>query len=130
MSFLTSLIQPFQSFLSDDPNVAMTQAGLLAVVVVVLFLLFYTLRDIVLRTRSFTYQCLCILLVALLPIVGFLLYILIRPARTVKEREIQEMLFRLTADLPHYTEDEEEEEEDDDEDDHQKNKHGHSKRHS
>lgn len=102
MSFLTSLIRPFSSFLSEDPNVAMTQAGLLAVVVVVLFLLFYTLRDIVLRTRSFTYQCFCILLVALLPVLGFLLYLLVRPARTIKEREMEDMMLRLIAEIPTY----------------------------
>lgn len=134
MTFLTSLIRPFSSFLSEDPDVAMTQAGLLAVVVVVLFLLFYTLRDIVLRTRSFTYQCFCILLVALLPVLGFLLYLLVRPARTIKERETEHMLRRLTAQLPEEEEeieDDEEEDEDEetDEDDEPKKK-AHSKRHS
>jgi hypothetical protein len=96
MQFFSALMSPFTAFLSEDPNVAMTQAGLIALVVVVLFLLFYTLRDVVLRTRSFVYQCVCILLVALLPGLGFLLYLLIRPARTIKEREMEAMLQALT----------------------------------
>lgn len=96
MQFFSALLSPFTAFLSEDPDVALTQAGLIAVVVVVLFLLFYTLRDIVLRTRSFVYQCLCILIVALLPGAGFLIYLLIRPARTIKERETEAMLQALT----------------------------------
>jgi hypothetical protein len=95
MQFFTALTRPFAAFLSDDPSVAMMQAGLLTLVVVVLFMLFFTLRDIVLRTRSFVYQCFCILLVALLPGLGFLLYLLIRPARTIKERETEAMLQAL-----------------------------------
>jgi preprotein translocase subunit YajC len=95
MNFFNALTKPFASFLSSDPDTAMMQAGLLALVIVILFLLFYTLRDIVLRTRSFVYQCFCILLVAFLPGVGFLLYLLIRPARTIKQREVEAMLQAL-----------------------------------
>ncbi len=57
-----------------------------------IFLLLFTLRDILLRTRSFWYQCFCVLMVGVLPVVGFLLYLLIRPARTVKQRETDELL--------------------------------------
>jgi ABC-type nickel/cobalt efflux system permease component RcnA len=97
MQFFSALTSPFTAFLSEDPQVAMTQAGLMALVVIVLFLLFYTLRDIILRSRSFVYQCFCILLVALLPGVGFLIYLLIRPARTVKQREMEAMVEALTV---------------------------------
>jgi hypothetical protein len=71
------------------------QAAVIAISVILLFLLLYTLRDILLRTRSFLYQFVCILLVGALPILGFLLYLLIRPARTLKERETEEMVRRL-----------------------------------
>jgi len=37
----------------------------------------------------------CIILVAVLPVVGFFLYLLIRPARTIKERDLEEMLRSL-----------------------------------
>lgn len=142
MSFLQSLISPFSSFLSEDPSVATTQVGLMAMVVVVLFLLFYTLKDVLLRTHSFLYQCVCILLVAFLPFVGFLLYLLIRPARTVKQREMERMLRALHDEVfgeveieemadEVETEDEDEDEEDDEEDEvEKKGKKGHSKRHS
>jgi hypothetical protein len=62
---------------------------------VLVFLLLFTLRDILLRTRSFWYQCFCVLLVGALPIVGFLLYLLIRPARTIKQRETEAMLRQI-----------------------------------
>lgn len=56
------------------------------------YFLFFTMRDIFLRTHSSLYQIACILLVGLLPVIGFLLYFLIRPARTVKERELEALL--------------------------------------
>lgn len=78
-------------FLPTDP-VMWVQGAVIAVAVVLIYLLLYTLRDILLRTRSFWYQFFCVLLVGCLPVVGFFLYLLIRPARTVKERELESML--------------------------------------
>lgn len=59
------------------------------------FFIFFTTRDILLRTRSLIAQLLCILLVALLPGVGFLLYLILRPARTVLQRETDRMVREL-----------------------------------
>ncbi len=73
------------------------QAGLIVFAIVVLFLLFFALRDILLRTRSFWYQFFCIVIVTLLPVVGFLIYLLIRPARTIKQRELESMILTLVA---------------------------------
>lgn len=56
------------------------------------FLIFFTTRDIILRTRSFWYQLFCIVLVTFLPVVGFFLYLLIRPPATLVEQEMQETL--------------------------------------
>lgn len=88
-------MQQLLYFLSDNPAVRITQLSLLALAVVAVFLICFTTRDILLRTRSFLYQAVSILLVALLPIVGFFLYLLIRPARTVKERETEQMLRQI-----------------------------------
>jgi hypothetical protein len=90
---------PFSSgFLSglfpSDP-VTWVQATVIAVAFLLVYLLLFTLRDILLRTRSFWYQFFCVLLVGCLPVFGFLLYLLIRPARTVKERELESMLHTL-----------------------------------
>ena len=121
MSFFSLLTRPFAFFLSEDPTVATAQVGLIMAVTVLLFLLLFTVRDILLRTRSFLYQFLCIILVVGLPGVGFLIYLLIRPARTIKEREMEAMLSALTVgmfgDDDVFEESEESEEAEEDEDD-------------
>ncbi len=63
------------------------------------FLVLFTTRDILLRSRSFLVQFICILIVALLPGLGFLIYLLVRPARTNRERLLEEMVMDLSDDL-------------------------------
>ncbi len=90
---------PSLSFLfSADPLLRYAQIGILLLGLLDVFLILFVVRDIILRTKSFGYQLLAILLAALLPFVGFLLYLLIRPARTVKERDVEVLLKRLIAD--------------------------------
>jgi len=93
------LFRDISAYVMGDPVLRLTQGGLILLAFVVLYLLFYALRDVLLRTHSFLYQFFCILLVALLPVIGFLLYLLIRPARTVKEREAEQMLTNLVMHL-------------------------------
>ncbi len=90
-SFLTFL-QSLPSLASTNTNVSPVLLGL---IVLDVYLIFYVTRDALLRIRPFFPQLLCILLVAALPGVGFLLYILVRPARLIKERELEEMLLEL-----------------------------------
>lgn len=85
-------MQIFLSLLTDNPMVRALQFALLGAAIVTVYLVFFTMRDILARTRSFIYQIVCILLVALLPVLGFFLYLLIRPASTVREREMERML--------------------------------------
>ena len=98
---MLDLIQPYLDpwllFLADDPMLRLLQGGLLLLGFLVVFLVFFTTRDILLRTQSFIYMFLSILLVAALPIMGFLLYLLIRPARTLKEKEMEAMVRELFA---------------------------------
>jgi len=95
--FLKTFLEPWLLFLADDPTLRFLQLGMILLGTVVIFLVFYTTRDILLRTNSFLYMFFSIVIVALLPIVGFFLYLLIRPARTMKERELEEMLQTLTS---------------------------------
>jgi len=102
MQFLTSLqsfFDPFLLFLSADPLLRMMQGGLLFIGFVVIFLVFFVTRDILLRTHSFWYMAFCIVLTALLPGVGFLLYLLVRPARTIRERELEAKVRSLSEKL-------------------------------
>ena len=83
------------SLLTDNPAIRALQISLLAGAVVDMYLVFFATRDILLRTRSFFYQLVCILLVAVLPVVGFFLYLLIRPATTVRDREMEKLLRKI-----------------------------------
>lgn len=97
LTHLQRFSQPWLVFLAEDPALRLLQIGMLLLGCIVIFLVFFATKDILLRTHSFWYMCICIILVALLPIVGFLLYILIRPPRTIKEREQEEVLVELLA---------------------------------
>jgi hypothetical protein len=92
---IQSFLEPWLLFLADDPTLRLLQGRMLLVGALVIFLVFFTTRDILLRTNSFLYMFVCILIVAALPVIGFLLYLLIRPARTLKERELYAMLLAL-----------------------------------
>jgi len=92
---LQQFTEPWLVFLSDDPALRLLQCGMLFAGLAVIFLVFYTTRDILLRTHSFWYMFVSIVMVAALPVVGFLLYLLIRPPRTIKERELEELLMEL-----------------------------------
>jgi len=90
-----SFLQPFSLLFSDDPLLRGVQVALVCAGFLAIFLVFFATRDIILRTHSFLYQCVAILLVALLPGIGFLLYLLIRPSRTLKERELEAQIRTL-----------------------------------
>ncbi len=78
----------FSQFFSATPSVAMMQFGLAGAAAILVFLVLFATRDVLLRSDSFAYQLVCIVLVAALPVLGFLLYLLIRPARTRKQRQV------------------------------------------
>jgi len=92
IAFIKPYVEPWMVFLADDPLLRAMQFSLIGVGFLAIFLVFYTTRDILLRTNSFLYMFFCILLVAVFPGVGFLIYLLIRPPRTLKERELEKML--------------------------------------
>lgn len=98
MDAFSTLYNNIGSFVTDNPLLRLTQGGVVLLLLILLFLLFWTLRDVLLRTRSFALQFASVLLVAALPLIGFLLYLLIRPSRTLKERETDDMLRRLLDD--------------------------------
>jgi len=87
--------QPWFVFLAEDPALRLLQLGMLFVGVIVIFLVFFATRDILLRTHSFWYMFFSIILVAFFPVIGFFFYLLLRPARTIKEREMEEALHRI-----------------------------------
>ena len=82
-------LDSFFSLLSEDPVTRSVQIGLLCGGVTAVYLLFFTTRDVMIRSESLLVQLFCILLVALLPALGFFLYLLIRPSSTVRERVME-----------------------------------------
>ncbi len=93
---LQDFLEPWLLFLAEDPVLRLLQGGMLLVGAIVIFLVFFATRDILLRTNSFIYMFVCIVLVAAFPVVGFLFYLLIRPARTLKERELYDMVRKIS----------------------------------
>lgn len=69
--------------------------------VLLVYLVLFATRDILSRTHSFVAQIGAIILVSVLPVVGFLLYLLIRPSTTNRqrklERDVHEILKRLSG---------------------------------
>lgn len=94
------MLESASAFLAADPAVLAVQLLMISAALLVVFFVLYTTRDILLRTHSFLYQVFCIVLVAVLPLVGFLIYLLIRPARTIADRRldrnIAEVLVRMS----------------------------------
>ena len=95
MPSIAALSENISSLLSSNPSVLALQGSMVAGAFLLVFLVFYATRDIMLRTHSFLYQLVSIVLVAALPVFGFLLYLLIRPARTVKERKMEHLLHEV-----------------------------------
>lgn len=86
--------------MSLDPLIRSFQIGLGVFAALLVFLVFYATRDVLKRSGSLTFQLFSIVMVAALPVVGFLLYLLIRPTETQRtkqmEKNVEEILTLLT----------------------------------
>lgn len=91
-----SLLPSMSGLLAADPAAQLLQVVILLIAPLLLFLLFWTLKDIMLRSRSFWVQCGSLLLVTAIPFYGFLAYLLLRPAQTLKEKELQHLVHALS----------------------------------
>ena len=85
----------FNGILNGDPVILATQVLLGCTAALLVYLVFYTTRDILARTNSLGLQLASILLVAALPVVGFSLYFLIRPSRTLNEKRMQDAVHEI-----------------------------------
>ena len=90
------LLQPtILSFFAGDPVFRLMQGGLLLFGLFDVFLLFWTLRDSLMRSQSLLFQMCALLMVFALPFAGFLLYLLIRPSSTLRERAVAQMVEKV-----------------------------------
>src|SRR3989338_9237492 len=97
MFSLLPTLDAFLGVLSDDPAARVFQLSVLCLGIFSVYKLFYTTRDVLLRSSSILFQLFSIFLVALLPVAGFFLYLLFRPSRTIAEREMMRSLRILVA---------------------------------
>jgi hypothetical protein len=87
--------------LSDSPAIRAIQVAIVLVVLFDVYLIFYVVRDVLLRTQNLFVQILCIFLPVVFPVIGFLAYLLLRPSRTLKEREMEQLLHQLLEQKKH-----------------------------
>jgi len=99
MSLLQSLASSVSILFSSDPAVFALQVGAVAVSAIVIYTVLFTTRDILIRSSSTVAQVGSILLVAAFPIVGFFLYLLVRPSRTLYEKALRKDLNEIVVRL-------------------------------
>ncbi len=99
MDLLSPVLESASAFLASDPSVLAVQLLMAGSAFIVVFLVLFTTRDILLRTNSFLLQAFSIVLTAALPIVGFFLYLLFRPSRTIAERAMHRDIIAVLSKL-------------------------------
>lgn len=97
MDPISLLVENFSALASVDSPVFVVQLFMVSAGAILIFFVLFATRDILLRTHSFLYQIVCILIVAALPVLGFLLYLLIRPSTTCRERTLDETIAQILA---------------------------------
>lgn len=97
MNFFSTLPGNISAFFSANPTVFFIQAVLLGCGFLVVYLVVFATRDIMLRTDYFLFQIICIVLVAALPMIGFLIYLLVRPSTTIFQRKLKGDLESVVA---------------------------------
>lgn len=100
MDLFSSVPASVSAFFATDPNILAVQLLLACIAFFLVFLVLYVTRDVILRTHSLAYQIGCILLTALLPFIGFFLYLLVRPSQTLSERLLHRKLSELLSRMP------------------------------
>jgi ABC-type nickel/cobalt efflux system permease component RcnA len=91
----------FSQLFAANPSLVVMQLCMIAAGVLLVYLVLYATRDILLRTHSFLYQIAVIILVSVLPVIGFLLYLLIRPSTTNRQRKMEHDVHEVLKRLSH-----------------------------
>lgn len=99
MNELLLFLQPLLNLLATDPVIRSMQIGVLSGGIALVYIVFWVTKDSVNRSNSFLFILFSILLVACLPLFGFLAYLLLRPNRTLTEKQTLISLSELTAEI-------------------------------
>ena len=86
LTSLATLFAPILALVSENPVLLAVQGALMGTAFILAFFVFWVTKDILHRTNSVLFQMLCIAMTAVLPVVGFFLYLIIRPSQTIEER--------------------------------------------
>ncbi len=88
------MLENASAFLAADPSVLALQILMMSCAFLIVYAVLFVTRDVILRSHSFLFQVFAILLSAV-PVIGILVYLLIRPSTTLFERA----LFRTITDV-------------------------------
>lgn len=81
------MLENVSAFLVTDPRILFLQILMVTLAFLIVYFVLFVTRDVIVRSHSFVFQIFCILLSSV-PLVGFLIYLLIRPSTTIFERQL------------------------------------------
>lgn len=89
MQFSLPHFDVLSQLFAANPSLFIMQLCMVFVGILLVYIVLFTTRDVLIRSDSFLYQLGMIIVVAVLPVLGFLLYVLIRPATTCRQRKFE-----------------------------------------
>lgn len=95
MSLPEDFINKIITFISSPSFEMVQMVGVVYIGLLWLFIIIWVTRDSIHRSKSLLFQTFSILINIAIPILGVLLYLIIRPSQTLVEKYYQEMEQRL-----------------------------------
>lgn len=95
MSLPEDLINKIITLVSSPSFEILQMVGVIYIGLLWLFIIIWVTRDSIHRSKSLLFQTFAILINIAIPILGVLLYLIIRPSQTLVEKYYQEMEQRL-----------------------------------
>lgn len=81
------MLENVSAFLVTDPRILFLQIVMVTSAFLIVYFVLFVTRDVIVRSQSFFFQIFCIILSSV-PLIGFLIYLLIRPSTTIFERHL------------------------------------------
>lgn len=95
IDFFQQVFTRWLTVFAVDPMVQLMQIFMVLFGLIMVCIVFFTTRDVLLRSNSFLFMLFSILLVTIFPVGGLLIYLLIRPSRTVSQKNSDVILLLL-----------------------------------
>lgn len=91
-----------QLFTQLFPNFSLPAFAMACFGALLVYIIFYTTKDVFARSESFLFMFFALLLVTALPLIGFALYVLVRPSSKTLDRKIYAKLLAIEDQLQTY----------------------------